>query len=109
MAQKTIVHLIDDLDGGEGDESIEYTFDGIDYEIDLSTEHAADLRECLAPYLAVSRRKYTPRAQSAAPAAMNGRRKDLGDVRAWANENGYTVSSRGRIPTTVLEAYDRVH
>ena len=41
-----------------------------EYEIDLNEEHAAKLREALAPYVAAARRaggSSTPRRQSAAP------------------------------------------
>lgn len=31
------------------------------------------------------------------------------DVRAWARENGFTVSDRGRIPQKVVEAYEAAH
>ncbi|MBQ9918656.1 MAG: Lsr2 family protein, partial [Microbacterium sp.] len=30
---------------------------------------------------------------------------DLAAVREWARANGHTVSDRGRIPASVLEAY----
>ncbi len=33
----------------------------------------------------------------------------LGKDRAWAAENGYTVSERGRVPASVLDAYDAAH
>ena len=34
---------------------------------------------------------------------------DYGPVRAWAKENGYSVSERGRVPAAVLEAYEAAH
>ena len=34
---------------------------------------------------------------------------DLATVRAWAGENGFEVSSRGRIPRKVVEAYQTAH
>ncbi|HZU92839.1 MAG TPA: histone-like nucleoid-structuring protein Lsr2 [Microbacterium sp.] len=30
-------------------------------------------------------------------------------IRAWANDNGYTLSERGRIPAPVVEAYNAAH
>ena len=30
-------------------------------------------------------------------------------VRAWANENGLTVSDRGRIPADIIAAYEAAH
>ena len=35
--------------------------------------------------------------------------RDYTPVREWAAQNGYTLSDRGRIPATVLEAYDAAH
>lgn len=34
------------------------------------------------------------------------RRHDLADIRAWASKNGHTVSTRGRISTEVIAAYE---
>ncbi|MGB4778813.1 Lsr2 family DNA-binding protein, partial [Microbacterium sp.] len=43
-----------------------------------------------------------------APQRRSGQR-DYGPVREWALQNGYTVSERGRVPASVLEAYDAAH
>ena len=53
MVQK--VSLIDDLDGSEADETVTYSLDGQEYEIDLSEENAAKFRETLEPYIDKSR------------------------------------------------------
>jgi hypothetical protein len=53
MAQK--VSLIDDLDGSEADETVTYSLDDQEYEIDLSEENAAKFRETLEPYIDKSR------------------------------------------------------
>ena len=49
MASRVQVVLVDDIDGGDADVSIEFGLDGVDYEIDLSDENAAALRTALAP------------------------------------------------------------
>ena len=51
MARKTRIVLIDDINGELGDETIKFGLDGIDYEIDLSSENAAKLREVLDPWI----------------------------------------------------------
>ncbi len=51
MAKETITRLIDDLDGGEADETVKFGLDGVQYEIDLSKDNAAKLREALQPYV----------------------------------------------------------
>ncbi|MBC7269564.1 MAG: Lsr2 family protein, partial [Streptomyces sp.] len=49
MAQKNVVMLIDDLDGGDADETVSFSLDGVSYEIDLNAGNAAKMREALAP------------------------------------------------------------
>ena len=56
MAQVTAVRLVDDLDGGHADESVEFTVDNKRYQMDLSEKNAARLREILAPFIAAARR-----------------------------------------------------
>ena len=56
MAQKVIVALEDDLTGGPADETIRFTADGTDSEIDLSAKNAAALRTLLAPYIEHARK-----------------------------------------------------
>lgn len=113
MAQKYVVQVIDDLDGTElaGDdvEAVHFGLDGSAYVIDLSRGNAAGLRDAFARYTDVARRE-----QAAGRAQAPGRtstpraegRKDLEQVRAWANEHGHAVSGRGRVPNAVLAAYD---
>ena len=106
MAQRIVYRLEDDLDNTEAAETIVFGIDSVSYEIDLSADNAAKLRDLLAPYVAAARRVGGRRKSS-------GRRRSggnsAGDVRAWASENGYKVSSRGRVPAEIKEAYDRAH
>ena len=44
MAQKVMVTLVDDLDGSEAGETVEFGLDGAFYEIDLSEGNAERLR-----------------------------------------------------------------
>lgn len=113
MAKKIVHQLIDDLDGtaleaGEG-ESVPFSLDGIAYEIDLTDENAETLRGALSPYIAAGRRVGRASAPSATAPARGKSRTDLAAVRAWANDNGHSVSDRGRVPASVLEAYDAAH
>lgn len=39
--------------------------------------------------------------------AASRRRNELAAIRQWANANGYTVSSRGRIASSVIDAYQQ--
>jgi hypothetical protein len=109
MAQKTQVILIDDIDGGEADESVSFALDGVSYEIDLSEGNAAALREALATWVDHARRtggrRSVGRGRPGGPAV----KPDLGDVRSWARENGFAVSDRGRVSGEVMGAYEAAH
>jgi nucleoid-associated protein Lsr2 len=108
MAQITEVRLVDDLDGGEAAESVAFSLDGKSYEIDLSEKHAAALRDAFAPFVGSARRAGgAPVAARPRMSARTGRsREETAAIREWANTNGHEVSARGRIPATVLEAYE---
>lgn len=109
MAQKVTVLLVDDLDGGAADETVSFSLDGVSYEIDLSTKNAATFRESLAQYVGTARR-----VGGRASGRGAGRRRTGGDnrtaqIREWARANGHKVSERGRIPASIVEAYEKAH
>ena len=100
MAQKVQVVLVDDLDGGEATETVNFSIDNVAYEIDLNADNAAKLRAALA--------EWTPKARRVSAAKRGGgrsRRADSVKVRAWAKAHGYEISERGRISTEIREAY----
>lgn len=110
MAQKHIVQLIDDIDGGEASETVSFSLDGTNYEIDLSEKNAARLRDALAEFVGHARRgNRAPRAAASATSrrSRNGRgdREQTAAIREWARKNGFKVGEKGRIPGDVLEAY----
>lgn len=53
-------------------------------------------------------REVLPASETAAPVRA-GSQVEPAAVRAWARENGFTVSDRGRLPATALTAYRRAH
>lgn len=112
MAQKiiTTVELTDDLDGTKADQTVTFGWDGVSYQIDLSKKNARIFDRLIAPYVAAARRERTSarrsRAAGSRSGSSSGRRTDLADIRAWAQQAGYQVSDRGRIPNPVIEAYD---
>jgi hypothetical protein len=103
MAQKITVTLQDDLDGGPADQTVRFGLDGAEYEIDLSTSNAAAFRERLAPYTACARRVGRGARSGSGRSASDRQRS--GEIRAWAKDQGITVSDRGRIPASVIEQY----
>ena len=110
MAQVTEVRLVDDLDGGNADESVNFTVDNNRYQMDLSEKNAARLREILAPFIAAARRAGGPATtrsrRSTIAARPSGPGAETAAIREWAGANGFTVSARGRIAASVREAYE---
>ena len=104
MAQKIIVALEDDFDGGPADETVRFGLGGTEYEIDLSTRNATAFRRKLAPFIEHARK--TGRGQRRRPGRTASSRERSADIRAWAKDQGITVSDRGRIPASVAEQYD---
>lgn len=111
MAKQTTVTLIDDLDGSQADEQVEFAVDGRSYEIDLSAANVTRLREALAPFISAARRTGGRRTSAAAPAAARPStdREQNQAIREWAQQQGMKISERGRIPSNVLEAYHQNH
>jgi septation ring formation regulator EzrA len=112
MAQRVV--LSDDLDGSEAIQTIIYTIDGQEYEIDLSEENIQRFHEALEPFVSASRQVQ----RQAAPTRRrgDGRRRsgsrwrdDIPQIRAWAESQGMDVSARGRIKKEILDAYDEAH
>jgi Lsr2 len=98
MASRTIVLLEDDVDGSKADETIEFGIDGSTYAIDLSNSNAKNFRGAFDVYIRkVSGKRTTSRKASTAV--------DPKAVRAWAASNGIELSSRGRVPASVLQQY----
>ena len=120
MARRIVHQLVDDLDGtvlevGEG-ETVLFSLDGVAYEIDLSAGNAAALRDALAPFVdagrSVSSRGAGSGRSSASGSGTRRRRsgqQDYAAIREWAKANGHKVSERGRVPASVLEAYEAAH
>jgi hypothetical protein len=108
VAQKVTVSLVDDLDGKKADETVEFGLDGTSYQIDLSSKNAAGLRDALASYVEAARRSGSAKRGAARSGKRAGGRIDREQnqaIREWARGQGMDVSGRGRIPSTVVDAY----
>ena len=89
------------------------------YEIDLSKDNAARLRDSLASFVAAGRKSGGTGAaagrRTQKMTASSGRRPQPLDreqtaaIRAWARQNGHQVSDRGRISKTVVDAFQAAH
>ena len=119
MAQQVNVKFVDDLDGSDAAGTVSFAIDGRAYEIDLSEDNAARLRDSLASFVAAGRKSGGSGAAGGRRAqkmtASSGRRPQPLDreqtaaIRAWARQNGHQVSDRGRISKTVVDAFQAAH
>lgn len=105
--QKVEVQLEDDLTGGPADETVEFGVDGRAYELDLNARHAADLRHRLAPF--VERARLVPQRRFKSAARTPASRVRSRQIRAWAEQNGFAVSAHGRLPASIIQAYEAAH
>lgn len=106
--QKQLVQLVDDTDGSDATETVNFSLDGTAYEIDLSAPNAGNLRESVAEYVDHARRMPT-RFRSASnrpPRERNRNTSDTATVRKWLIDHGYQLNERGRIPGDLQEAFN---
>ena len=110
MAKQIIHKLVDDLDGGDADETVKFALDGVQYEIDLSSANAEKLRDVFAPYVAAGT-KVGRGGVVVGGRAARGRGGATADreqnkaIREWAKKEGREISDRGRIPQEIVDEY----
>ncbi|MEV0805598.1 Lsr2 family protein [Micromonospora sp. NPDC050200] len=110
MAKQIIHKLVDDLDGGDADETVKFALDGVQYEIDLSNSNADKLREAFGPYMTSGTRVgrggvvVGGRAARGRGGATADREQNKA-IRAWAKKSGKEISDRGRIPQEIVDEY----
>ena len=111
MAQRQVTVFTDDVTGEELEdgETVSFALDGVEYEIDLSGEHAEQLRDAVAPYIRHGRRISGRSARSSrsggsasrrsadsdsSSRASGGRDHDTRAIREWAQANGHNAPAR---------------
>jgi Lsr2 len=108
MAQRTVITMVDDMDGTEGENisTVAFGLDGQVYEIDLSKLNAGTLREQLSDYIDHARKigKVGP-AKAMAKRGQSTRERSS-DIRKWAKDHGKEIRDRGRIPEAIEAEYD---
>jgi hypothetical protein len=118
MIQRVQTLFVDDRDGeSPADETVHFSLDGVDYEIDLTHANAEQLRAALQPWRDSGRR--VRRGKRTGTTAANGTRRahratridpaQSRAIREWAAANGLVVSGRGKIPASVHQAYEAAH
>ena len=109
MAQRVNIILVDDIDGGDADETVTFGLDGSTYEIDLSSANAAKLRDAVAPYVGHARKVGGRRSSGGRRTAASGNGPSAREIREWARANGWNLSDRGRVAAEVRQAYEAAH
>ena len=112
MAQRVRTILISDLSGDEvesGGESISFSYRGVDYTIDLTAKEAKGFDKAIAMYIEHARKG--GRARPGRPSAGSGNQhaERIGNMKKWAAEQGIDYPKRGRLPKSLVEAYDAAH
>jgi hypothetical protein len=102
-----ITSLIDDIDGTSAQETVQFSLDGVSYEIDLNGPHAEELRTALAVFVAAARKTPATSRRRGRPRA--DRRPGAAQVRAWAREQGIRVNGRGSIQADIMDKYLAAH
>lgn len=95
--------LRDDLDGSKTHHTVDFSFRGRAFEIDLSTDHAAEFFEAIEKYIEAARPvEYVNSREAPKPPTAT-------EIRAWAAEAGLRVPGSGRIAHHVRVAYAEAH
>ena len=110
MAKQTVVHMTDDIDGSDATQTVEFSYRGKSYSIDLNDANASEFDDALAPDISAAEKgggAQSPRTSGrrATPRQRSSSDIDPKAVRAWAEANGVSVSPRGRIKAEILEQY----
>lgn len=99
--QKTVVELVDDIDGSPATETIRFGLDSVEYSIDLSGRNAEKLRGDMEKWVRAAQKIGGRRSRK----TTNDGGPDLKAVRKWAASNKIELSSRGRVPQRVIDQY----
>ena len=105
MAQRIQTILDDDIDGGPADSTIQFSYQGTQYEIDLSKKNEEKLVRALEPFTSKARKTGGTRRSTGKTRAGKTDKNELQAIREWARANGHQVSDRGRISQDVQDAY----
>lgn len=136
MGKIVTIEYVDDLEGtpidAESVDTVEFSYRGQDYTLVLTRKNGAQFDKDVSRYITAAkksqsrdaraarktakpapqkanapisstRRKTSPRKR--AEAVISGPERTRA-IRQWAADNGHTVSTRGRMPAAVLQAYD---
>lgn len=106
MATRTTVVVTDDFDGSADAETVTFSVNGQNYEIDLSEPNRQKFTKAVQKYVDAGRKvSANGRGPGRRPRTTSTRRRS-GEVRAWAKARGYKVSERGRVPASIVAEFE---
>jgi Lsr2 len=112
MAQRVRTILVSDLSGDEaesGGESISFSYKGVDYTIDLTAKEAAGFDKAIAMYVQHARKAGRGRGSRSSSGSSHRQGDRVSSVKKWADDQGLDYPRRGRLPKSLVEAYDAAH
>jgi nucleoid-associated protein Lsr2 len=106
VAQKVEVVLTCDLDeqSTAAAETVQFGYAGQSYEFELCADHLKEFHEVMQRFASAARPAGRGGSGGRARSPRQSRRAggpELAALRAWAQENGYAINERGRIPLSV--------
>jgi hypothetical protein len=86
---------------------VSFALEGATYEIDLSEDNAKKLRGALEPWVTKARKTGGRRRSQSRTASQSQLDKgEISMMRAWLQEHGHDVSTRGRISAKLRDLYN---
>ena len=104
MARRVV--LTSDLSGEPGARTVEFSFDGVNFELDLTEDEVQQFRIDLAQYFDVARARSGGGSRIPTPSRVG---YSAAEVRDWAHEQGIELPSKGRLPNVVVARFLEAH
>jgi hypothetical protein len=107
LAQNVAVLLTCDLceDTALAVETVKFSSDGVEYETEMCQTHLEEYLGWMEEHIAAARKLGSLPTTSKEQIPATKGTLDLKAVRSWAKENGFSISSRGRVPASITDAY----
>lgn len=116
MAKRTTVEVYDDIDNSPDASTLNFSIEGVFYEIDVSGPHRAEFFEGLKKFVdhatrkthmvAVEKGSNVSSITARRPYGSGPAKKNTSDIRLWIRSQGENISDRGRIPIHWMNRYD---
>lgn len=112
MGKRVTVTRFDDLEPElDATEHITFAWEGVNYEIDLSTKNAARFKKEMDTWIKAATRVAAPTRRRST--SVTSRRETsglpLGEIRQWAKEQGYNVADKGQVSAEIKRAWKAAH